>query len=201
MSLGSAALMFFLVMDPIGNVPLFLPLLKDFEGARRRRIVFREHLIALAVLLAALFGGSAGMRLLSIEEPALRIGGGLVLLLIAMRMVFQASGGVFGDERRGGEPFVVPLAIPMIAGPGCLATTMMTATQEPARILEWAAALGLAWVGSLVILLASGRIGRALGPSGLTACERLMGMILTLVAVQMLLAGVAAYVKGLSPSG
>ncbi|MBD3174774.1 MAG: hypothetical protein GF320_06325 [Armatimonadia bacterium] len=197
MSYLSAALTLFLVMDPLGNVPLVAALLKDVEPGRRPRIIVREHLIALGLLLLALLAGPPLLGVLGIHRPALTIGGGVVLLLIAIRMIFPGKGGVFGDDGMDGEPLVVPLATPLIAGPSAMAALMLLRTQAPEGFGLWFGALGTAWVASLAILLGAAWMSRHVGPRATIALERLMGMILVLISVEMLLTGVGEYVEAL----
>lgn len=191
MTTASAALLLFLVMDPLGNVPLFLSSLKAVAPARQNRIVARELLIAYGILVGFLFAGQYFLRLLHISEPALTIAGGIILFLIALRMVFPSADATL-EESIDGEPFVVPLAIPYLAGPSTMATLALMMSREPLRWPEWLAALTVAWLGCAVILIAGSQLRRLLGQKGLIAMERLMGMVLVAVAVQMALEGVRA---------
>lgn len=191
----SAALLMFLVIDPIGNIPVFLSLLAGYERRRARRILLRELGIALAVLVGFLFGGRFVMESLEISEPALSIAGGLILFLIAIKMIFSDVREIFGRSPEG-EPFVVPLAVPLIAGPSAMTTVLLLMARDPARWPDWLAALVCAWLASGAILLGAGAIGRVLGTRGLTAMERLMGMLLTTVAVQMFLSGLRQFLAG-----
>jgi MarC family membrane protein len=177
-------------MDPIGNIPLFLAALKPVDPVRRFRVVGRELLIAYALLVAFLFVGRPLLSVLAISEPALTIAGGIVLFLIALRMVFPAEHGKLGEDIDG-EPFVVPLAVPYIAGPSALATVLLMTSRDPARRTDWFFALSAAWLASAVILLLGARLSHFLGAKGITAIERLMGMVLVASAVQMFLDGVA----------
>jgi multiple antibiotic resistance protein len=152
----------------------------------------RESLFALGLLLLFLFVGRHVLSLLQISQPALGIAGGVVLFLIALRMIFPQPGGVLGPSLQG-EPFVVPIAIPLIAGPSALATVMLLATQHPNRLPAWALAIGGAWLLSTAILVSSDTLRRILRPRGLVAIERLMGMVLMTVAVQMLLSGIEVF--------
>jgi multiple antibiotic resistance protein len=190
MTTFSAAILLFFVMDPIGNIPLFLAALKPVDPARRLRVVGRELLIAYALLVAFLFVGRPLLSMLAISEPALTIAGGIVLFLIALRMVFPAEHGKLGEDIDG-EPFVVPLAVPYIAGPSALATVLLMTSRDPARRADWFFALSAAWLASAVILLLGARLSQFLGAKGITAIERLMGMVLVASAVQMFLDGVA----------
>lgn len=191
----SAAVLLVLVMDPLGNVPFFVSALKDVDGRKRGWIVLREHLIALAVLAAFLLGGRHILSIFQIEGYALSTAGGMILFLIALKMIFAEPESVFGPLP-GGEPFIVPLAVPFIAGPSAMTTVLLLGTREPGRVLEWAAALVCAWLGSLAILLLAATLSRLLGQRVLVAFERLMGMLLTAVAVQMFMAGVREFMAG-----
>ena len=179
----------FLVIDPLGNIPLFLVLLEDVSPERRRLILVRESTIALGFLMAFLFAGPYILGFLGISRPALGIAGGLVLFLISLRMIFPVPGGMFGPTPEG-EPFIVPIAIPLIAGPSAIATVMLFATRNRAR-WEWVVAILGAWAVSTLILLASTFLRRVLRRRGLIAIERLMGMILLTVSVQMLLSEIS----------
>jgi MarC family membrane protein len=192
MSLLSAAFLLFLVMDPVGNIPVFVTALKETEPSRRTRVVVRELMIALAVLALFLFFGRTLLDILKITEPSLTVAGGIILFLIAVRMIFSISEGMLGRQP-GGEPFIVPLAIPLVAGPSAMTTVLLLATREPVRWPEWLLALVLAWSASSVILLASGKLSELLGERLLHAMERLMGMLLTVIAVEMFLSGVRQF--------
>jgi MarC family membrane protein len=190
MTTASAAFLLFLVMDPLGNIPFFLSSLATVEPARQNRVVIRELLIAYGVLVLFLFSGVYLLRLLHISEPALTIAGGVILFLIALRMVFPSHDRPL-QEAIDGEPFVVPLAIPYVAGPSALATEVLMMSRQPERWPEWLAALTAAWVVCAAILVMGSRLRHLLGPKGLIAMERLMGMVLVAVAVQMFLTGVS----------
>ena len=189
MTLTSAAILLFFVMDPIGNIPLFLAALRPVEPSRRLRVVVRELLIAYGLLVAFLFVGRPFLASLAISEPALTIAGGIVLFLIAIRMVFPAVHGTLGEEVEG-EPFIVPLAVPYVAGPSALATVLLMTSRDPGRHVDWLVALTLAWLASAVILLGGAKLAQFLGDKGITAIERLMGMVLVATAVQMFLDGI-----------
>ncbi|MCE5265069.1 MAG: MarC family protein [Deltaproteobacteria bacterium] len=186
MSILSAAVLLFLVLDPLGNIPFFLCVLNKVEEGRRKPIILREMGIAFGVLVLFLFCGHYLLRLLQISEPSLSIAGGIILFIIALRMIFYGSEKVFEDTLEG-EPFIVPLAIPSVAGPSAMATVLLLMAREPSRWPEWLAALAAACLLSGVILFASGSLIRILGERVLVATERLMGMILTTVAVEMFL--------------
>ncbi|MFW6169313.1 MAG: MarC family protein [Planctomycetota bacterium] len=196
MTILSAAIMLFLVMDPVGNVPVFVSLLSGMEPRRSRVIVLRELLIALAVLMLFLFCGQVFLDLLSVSEPALGIAGGVILFMIAVKMIFGSSHDIFKEDAMG-EPFVVPLAIPLIAGPSAAATILLLRARDPGRWLHWLIALVAAWLATGTILVFAASFSRLLGTRGLHAVERLMGMLLTAVAVQMFLSGVDDFVSTL----
>jgi MarC family membrane protein len=184
----SAAVLLLLVFDPFGSIPIFASALNRVAPERRLRVLFRECLIAFAVLAAFLFGGESFLKLMHLSNASLQLSGGIVLFLIALRMIFPAPGGIFGalPER---EPLIFPLAIPMLAGPSALATVLLLGAQQPERKLEWLAALAVATVVSALILGAADRLQRALGEPVVAAFERLMGLILSALAVEMLLSG------------
>jgi MarC family membrane protein len=194
MTLLSAAVLLFFVMDPLGNVPLFLAALRHVDPARSRTVIVRELLIALVVMVVFLFLGRPVLELLHVSPAALTAGGGFILLLIALRMIFPSSEHSLREEADE-EPFVVPLAVPYTAGPGLLATELLFMTREPDRWPVWLGAVGLAWLASAIILYYSSNLRTLLGDRGLTAVERLMGMLLVVVGVEMLMAGVAQYIR------
>jgi multiple antibiotic resistance protein len=190
----SAAVLLFLVLDPFGNIPFFISALESVPRERHARVIVRELLIALVVLVGFLFAGQPILRALQISEPALRAAGGTVLFLIAIRMVFPRQ-GPSGEEELSGEPFIVPLAIPYVAGPSALASILLIMNQEPARWPEWLAALAIAWTSSGLIILMSSVLARRLGRRVLIAIERLMGMLLTALAIQMLMTGLRQFLS------
>ncbi|MGH8703419.1 MAG: MarC family protein [Burkholderiales bacterium] len=195
-SFASAVVILLLVMDPIGNIPLFVSLLRHVEPARRARVILRECAIAFAVLLVFVFFGAAILGVLGLSEPALTIAGGVILFLIALRMIFRRPEGVFGDTVSG-EPFIVPLAIPSIAGPAAIATVMLLVSRAPQRLLEWCVAVSVAMLVTAALLVSADRLAKLAGEQGLLAFERLMGLILTAIAVEMLLRGIETFVRGL----
>jgi MarC family membrane protein len=195
MSTVSAGLLLFLIMDPLGNIPLFLALLRNVKPERRRLVLVREMLIALLVLFVFLFGGQYLLHVLQLKQESVGIAGGIVLFLIGVRMIFPQQGGVFGESE--GEPFIVPMAIPGVAGPSAMAAVMLLANSNPGRTVDWSVALFLAWLATALILLSSTYLYRWLGSSVLTALERLMGMLLVALSVQMFLDGIVAYIHPL----
>lgn len=193
MSTLSAGVLLFLIMDPLGNIPLFLSILRNVAPERRRLVLVRELVIALVVLFAFLFGGRYLLHLLQLKQESVSIAGGIVLFLIGVRMIFPTPHGIFGEA--DGEPFIVPLAIPAVAGPSTMAAVMLFANSSPGRTVDWSVALFLAWLATAVILMSSTYLFRYLGTSVLTALERLMGMLLVALSVQMFLDGTVAYLK------
>ncbi|HEY1075909.1 MAG TPA: MarC family protein [Fontimonas sp.] len=192
MTFASAAVLLFLVMDPLGNIPLFMSALKRVPRERQQRVILREMLIALATLLLFLFLGGQMLRLLGLSEPALSVAGGLILMIIALRMVFPTRETSLHEEVSA-EPFIVPLAIPYMAGPSALATVLLLMSREPSRWLEWVGAVLLAWGLCLPVMLGSTRLRDVLGERGLTAIERLMGLILVTIAVEMMMSGASQW--------
>ncbi len=192
MTVLSAALLLFLILDPLGNVPVFLSVLRPLPPQRQRVVLVRELLIALAVLMLFLWCGKFALELMHLRQESVSIAGGIVLFLIGIRMVFPRPEGLMG-EIPDGEPFIVPLAIPLIAGPSGMAAVMLLGSKEPERLGEWSLALLVAWAATAAILLASPLLYRLLGRRALAAIERLMGMLLVAISVQMLLDGLATY--------
>lgn len=188
----SAFITLLFVMDPLGNVPVFLSILKNVDEKRRQRVLARELLIALVVLLVFLWGGSALLDLLGLRQESVSIAGAIILFLIALRMIFPSPYGLMGDTPDG-EPFIVPLAIPMVAGPSALAISMLLVTSDPGRMLDWTIALVGAWAASAVLLMSAPLLLKALGNRGLIAVERLMGMVLVMISVQMFFEGVQKF--------
>lgn len=192
--LTPAVVTLFLIMDPLGNVPVFLSLLKDVSPERRRVILIREVLIAYVVLLAFLFFGRYILQILQLDQETISIAGGIVLFLIALRMIFPSPGGFHADSPEG-EPFVVPLAIPLIAGPSTLAALLLLQRTGPGATWELWIAMTLAWALTAAILVAAPFFYRILRQRGLIAMERLMGMLLVMISVQMLMNGIGSFVQ------
>lgn len=186
-----------LVTDPFGNVPLFASALANVPPERRGRVIVRECAIAFLLLLLFMFFGRHFLTALQLSDVALRIGGGVILFLIALRMVFPQPGGVFGATETSDEPFIVPLAIPALAGPSALVTVLLFSSASTTETVLHVAVLSMVAVVWLIVLLGAERMQRALGAHVMTAFERLMGLILTAMAVEMLLAGIRDYVRSL----
>lgn len=196
MTILSAALLLFLILDPLGNIPVFLSLLKPLAPRRQRVVLVRELLIALAVLMAFLWGGKYALELMHLRQESVAIAGGIVLFLIGIRMIFPRPEGLMGAVPDG-EPFIVPMAIPLVAGPSGMAAVMLMGSNEPDRLGEWSLALLLAWCATAAILMSATLLYKLLGARALTALERLMGMLLVAISVQMLLDGVATYLASI----
>jgi len=192
MTLASAIVLLFLVIDPFGNVPFFVAALKDVDASRRKRVIVRELLIAYAVMVLFLFAGQPFLKVLGISGPALTIAGGVLLFLIALRMVFPMRGRS-AQEDIDGEPFIVPLAIPYVAGPSVLAVELLLMSEEPTRWPVWLIATTVAWAATSIVVFFGSQVAERLGPRGLIAIERLMGMILVAIAIQMFLTGADMY--------
>ncbi len=189
MSVLSAVLVLFLVIDPLGNIPLFVCTLSTVDRRLHRRIIVRELLIALAILVMFLFGGNHILALLGVSQSSLGIAGGIILLMIATKMVFLGSEMIF-ENAASDSPLVVPLAVPLVAGPSAITTVILLVSREPSRWLEWLLALFCAWLAAGIVLIFTGQLSLLLGNRGLKAIERLMGMILATVAVEMLVTGI-----------
>ena len=196
MTILSAALLLFLILDPLGNIPVFLSLLKPLPAKRQRVVLRRELLIALAVLMGFLWFGKYALEAMHLRQESVAIAGGIVLFLIGIRMIFPKPEGLMGAIPDG-EPFIVPMAIPLIAGPSGMAAVMLMGSNEPGRLGEWSLALLLAWGATAAILMSAPFLYKLLGARALTALERLMGMLLVAISVQMLLDGVGTYLSSL----
>lgn len=189
----SATILLFLIMDPIGNLPIFMSILKDLAPKRRQIIVIREMIIALLLMLGFLFVGEHILKFLNLHTETVSISGGIVLFLIAIKMIFpdqEGSNAGFSNEE---EPFLVPLAIPLVAGPSVLATLLLLSHQYPNHINLLIIALIIAWGCSMVILMLSNLLSQLLGTKGISALERLMGLLLIMISTQMLLDGMRSY--------
>jgi small neutral amino acid transporter SnatA (MarC family) len=192
MTVTSAALLLFLILDPLGNIPIFLSLLRSLSPQRQRIVLARELLIALAVLMAFLWGGKYALEVMHLRQDSVAIAGGIVLFLIGIRMIFPPPEGLMG-ELPGGEPFIVPLAIPLVAGPSGMAAVLLMGSNEPDRLGDWSLALLIAWGATAAILFSATYLYKWLGMRVLTAVERLMGMLLVAISVQMFLDGLVGY--------
>ncbi len=192
MDFFAAAVTLFLIMDPLGNMPVFISILKHLPPKRRRLILIRELCLALIIMLVFLFGGDTVLHFMGLKQESVSIAGGIILFLIAIKMIFPSPGGLTGLAV-GEEPFLVPMAIPLMAGPSILASLILMSNQVPNQLGLLTLALVGAWAVNAAILLCSEVLMKVLGERGLTAMERLMGMILVMISVQMLLDGIAHY--------
>lgn len=189
------ALPLFLMMDPVGNVPLYVALLKDIPPKRQKIVIIRELLIALITIVLFIFVGESLLGLLGVRQETVQIAGGIILFVIALKLVFPSEKEP--SARTSGEPFIVPLAIPFVAGPSVLAAVMIYSRTSPLPSLL--GATFIAWVGTAIILVSSTFLKRILGEKGISACERLMGLILTLIAIQMFLEGFRIFLTQVAP--
>lgn len=191
MNIASVALTLFLVLDPFGNIVPISNLLARVPVERRMAVLFRELVIALAILLFFLFAGKATLSLLDIRQDALSISGGILLFLIALGMVFPEKSVV--NERNVEEPFIVPIAVPLIAGPSAIAMLLLISSRHPDARWSAVLALLLAWGGTTAVLLVSPWLLKLFGKRGTQALERLMGLLLILISVQMFLDGIGLH--------
>lgn len=182
----SAFILLFLIMDPIGNIPVFANALKHTPAEKRFGIIMREHIVAFVILLIFMFAGETFLQYLGLTSTSLQIAGGVILFLIAIRMIFPPPEST---EAEVIEPFIVPLAIPMIAGPSAMATVLLLTSQQPDKLYEWVGALFAAIVTSALVLSVAGKLQDRLGTRFTIAMEKLMGLILVAIAVEMLLRG------------
>ncbi|NUS38968.1 MAG: hypothetical protein HOQ02_08095 [Lysobacter sp.] len=192
MTIASAALLLFLILDPLGNIPVFLSLLRHLPQRRQRVVLARELAIALGVLMVFLWGGKYGLDLMHLRQESVSIAGGIVLFLIGIRMIFPPPEGLMGELPEG-EPFIVPMAVPLVAGPSGMAAVMLMGSNDPGRLADWSLALLIAWSATAAILFSATYLYKWLGSRVLIAVERLMGMLLVAISVQMLLDGLAIY--------
>ena len=195
MTIASAALLLFIILDPLGNIPVFLSLLRTLPPRRQRIVLARELLIALGVLMMFLWGGKYALELMHLRQESVSIAGGIVLFLIGIRMIFPPPEGLMG-EIPDGEPFIVPMAIPLVAGPSGMAAVMLMGSNDPSRLGDWSLALMIAWGATAAILFSATILYKLLGRRALIAIERLMGMLLVAISVQMILDGLGAYLPG-----
>jgi len=193
----SALILLLLVLDPLGSLPIFISVMRAVPKERRALVAVREIGLAFIVLLTFMFLGDAFLRLMHLSERSLEVAGGVILLIIAIRMIFGGSSESAYGLEPGREPFVFPLAVPLLAGPSAMASVLLLASREPARMAVWMGALTAAMAVSAVVMLTADRLRRLLGDSMVAAIEKLMGLVLTAVAVEMILAGLKRYFLGL----
>ncbi|NRF68403.1 MarC family protein [Aquincola sp. S2] len=191
-SFVSAFVLLLLVLDPFGSLPIFISVLSGVPPERRRRVAVREVVIAFVVLLGFMVAGQGFLALMRLSERSLEVAGGVILLIIAIRMIFAGGEDVYASDGQR-EPLIFPLAVPLLAGPSAMATVLLLASRQPDRMWHWVGALTLAMGVSGVVLLAADRIRHWLGASMVSAIEKLMGLVLTAIAVEMILAGLKRY--------
>jgi MarC family membrane protein len=189
----SALVLLLLVLDPIGSLPVFISVMRQVAPERRTRVALRESSLAFGVLLAFMLTGQAFLSLMRLSERSLEVAGGVILLIIAVRMIFASGGEIYAADAKGREPLIFPLAVPLLAGPSAMATVLLLASRQPDRLLAWVGALTVAMLVSAVVLLGADRIRRWIGSSMVSAIEKLMGLVLTAIAVEMILAGLKRY--------
>ena len=191
-SFVSAFVLLLLVLDPFGSLPIFISVQRSVAPERRTRVALRETLIAFAVLLVFMLAGQGFLNLMRLSERSLEVAGGVILLIISIRMIFSGGAEVYASDSQR-EPLIFPLAVPLLAGPSAMATVLLLASRQPDRMLHWIGALTLAMALSGIVLLTADRIRRWLGSSMVSAIEKLMGLVLTAIAVEMVLAGLKRY--------
>ncbi|GIX42479.1 MAG: UPF0056 inner membrane protein [Leptospiraceae bacterium] len=194
----STCLVLFFVMDPIGNIPLFLIVLEKIPIKKRKWIITREIFFAMLILIIFLYSGNSILKYLNISQFSLKISGSILLFLISIRMIFppstqQQGTTVFGDLPEG-EPFLFPLAIPSLAGPSAIITVIVVSNQDPSKIHLWLFAIILSCLLALIILLSSNLISKFAGKKGIFAMEKLMGMILIAISTEMFLKGIKEFI-------
>lgn len=192
MHIFSLAFSLFLLMDSLGNVPIFIAVLKELNPRRQRRIILRELVLALVIIVLFYFLGAPLLTFLRISQQAVLISGGIILFLIALKMIFPSPKS--DNWGHGREPFLVPLAIPLVAGPAVLSAVMLYSHEPIGHIIAISAIL-LAWGASTVILLSAAYLRKVLGERGINACEKLMGLLLVMLSVQMFLDGLSRTFK------
>lgn len=189
MTIPSSLITLVIVMNPFGNIPVIAAMLKNIPKERHFKLMLRESIFALALLLIFTTSGSMLLSFLNLTHASINVAGGLILFLIAIKMIFPATGT---DKASGQvtEPFIVPIATPLIAGPSSLALVILIGTQGATEIQYPLTAVAIAWIVNSIILMTGLHFSKFLGQKGLAALERLMGMLLTTIAVQMLLSGI-----------
>ena len=192
----SAFILLLLVLDPFGSLPIYITVLGGVARERRAFVALRESVLALAVLAAFMLGGQRFLGVMRLSERSLEVAGGVILLIIAIRMIFAHAGETYAAAAEGREPLIFPLAVPLLAGPSAMATVLLLASREPEHIAVWLGALTAAIAVSAIVLLTADRLRRLLGDSMVAAIEKLMGLVLTAVAVEMILAGLKRYFFG-----
>lgn len=192
------AVSLFFVLDPIGNVPIIATILKNKEGRKKQWIIFRESFFALLLMVIFLFFGPVILKYMGIDQSSMDMAGGVVLFLIALRMSFPTKDSEDEHTNLNIDPFFVPIAIPLIAGPGVLGMVMLTARLTNNTVWSFVSLL-IAWAASTIILLCSGGISRIMGVRGMMAVQRLMGLALTAMSVHMFMIGFKTFMHAPPP--
>ena len=194
----SALVLLLLVLDPFGSLPVFISIMRSVAPERRTGVALREAAIAFGVLVAFMLSGQGFLSLMHLSERSLEVAGGVILVIIAIRMIFGTGDDAYAADGQGPvrEPFVFPLAVPLLAGPSAMATVLLLASRQPDHILRWIGALTIAMGVSGAVLILADRIRRVIGDSMVSAIEKLMGLVLTAIAVEMILAGLKRYFLG-----
>ncbi|ACL30244.1 YhgN family NAAT transporter [Buchnera aphidicola str. APS (Acyrthosiphon pisum)] len=190
----STTILLVLIMDPLGNLPIFMTILKHLDVKRRRIVVIREMIIALIVMLLFLFVGEKILIILNLKTETVSISGGVILFLIAIKMIFPSEDNN-NEISSSEEPFLVPLAIPLVAGPSLLATLMLLSHQYLHHMFYLVGSLLISWFFTVIILLSSSLFLKLFGSKGVNALERLMGLVLIMLSTQMFLDGIRAWFK------
>ena len=189
----SALVLLLLVLDPLGSLAVFIAVMRNVAPERRTRVALRESALAFAALVFFMLTGQWFLTLMRLSERSLEVAGGVILLIIAMRMIFASGGEIYASDGQGREPLIFPLAVPLLAGPSAMATVLLLASRQPERLLAWIGALTVAMLFSAAVLIGADRIRKWIGSSMVSAIEKLMGLVLTAIAVEMILAGLKRY--------
>lgn len=194
-SIVSTAMLLIFILDPFGNIPLLLSILKKATPKQRYKIITRESLIGFFILMVFFFFGQSFLNIFHLQTESITIAGGIIFFIISLKMIFPNSHGdsIFATDEQ--DPLVVPIAMPMIAGPGALATIMVLVQTNQEHLVSLFVSLSLAWIVSASILLFSPMLYKVLKNKGLTALERLMGMLLLIMSVQMFIDGIKGLVN------
>lgn len=190
----STLVIIILILDPFGNIPLFISHLKSVDSKKRWKIILREHFIAFLILIVFMLLGDSFLKALGLSAVSLLLSGGIILFIISIRMIFPPA-YLEESEINKLEPLIVPLAIPLIAGPSALATVMLLASQQPEKILTWISTLAIAIVFSCTILILANKFKEFLGERFIYAMEKLMGLILVALSVEMLVKGIRILIQ------
>ncbi|MDO8768587.1 MAG: MarC family protein [Burkholderiaceae bacterium] len=192
----SAFVLLLLVLDPFGALPTFISVLSRVPAERRVRVALRESAIAFTILLGFMLGGKSFLAIMHLSERSLEVAGGVILLIIAIRMIFSHGGELQNAGAASQNPLIFPLAVPLLAGPSAMATVLLLVSNQPEHMGQWIGAMSLAMAVSCMVLLAADHLHRWLGNPVVSAIEKLMGLVLCALAVEMILAGLKRYFFG-----